>query len=51
MKTIIKKEFDAIKYMRAQRKLLSNKLAKMSQSEIVAYFKSKKTEKRVKPSM
>lgn len=50
MKTIIEKEFDAVRYMRQQRNELSEKLAKMSNTEIVAYFKRGELKARVKPS-
>ncbi|MGI4021247.1 MAG: hypothetical protein ACRYFA_07055 [Janthinobacterium lividum] len=50
MKTIIEKEFDAVKYMRGQRDNLSDKLSKMTKEEIVKYFINKKSENTVKPS-
>jgi len=45
----IKKEFDAVQYMRQQRDKLSKKMAKMSKAEIVEYFKKRKKETTVKP--
>lgn len=45
----IKKEFDAVKYMRQQRDKLSKKLAKMSKAEIVEYFNKRKKETTVRP--
>lgn len=48
MKTI-KKKFDAVEYMREQRDLLSEKMAKMTKEEILAYFKNKKTKATIKP--
>jgi len=48
MKTI-EKQFDAVKYMRQQREKLSEKLAKMTKEEIVAYFKQIKTQTTIKP--
>ncbi len=48
MKTT-EKEFDAVKFMRQQREKLSEKLAKMSKDEIVAYFKKKKAQTSIKP--
>ena len=45
----IEKQFDAVKYMRQQREKLSEKLAKMTKAEIVAYFKLKKIESKIKP--
>lgn len=47
---VINKEFDAVKFMRQQRDKLSEKLAKMSKEEIVAYFKQVKTKTAIKPS-
>ena len=48
MKTI-NKEFDAVIFMRNQRNKLSEKLAKMTKEEIVAYFKQVKTKTTIKP--
>ena len=48
MKTITK-EFDAVKFMRQQRDKLSEKLAKMTKEEIVAYFKQVKIKTSTKP--
>lgn len=50
METKSKKEFDAVKFMREQRKLLSEKLSKMTKSEIVEYFRSRQLKHRTKPS-
>ncbi len=47
--TIIKKDFDAVQYMRKQRQILSEKLSKMTKREIVEYFKKKSREKGIKP--
>lgn len=47
MKTI-NKEFDAVKFMRQQRDGLSEKLAKMTKEEIIAYFKQVKTKTTIK---
>ena len=49
MKTITEKKFDAVKYMRQQREKLSEKLSKMTTSEIVEYFRKKKSESQIKP--
>jgi hypothetical protein len=50
MKTIEKqKQFDAVKYMRQQRDNLSEKLAKMTKKEIIAYFEKVKKQALVKP--
>ncbi|MCF8357198.1 MAG: hypothetical protein K9H26_00465 [Prolixibacteraceae bacterium] len=43
------KKFDAVKYMRQQRERLSEKLSKMTKSEIVEYFKKQQFEKQTKP--
>ena len=43
------KQFDAVKFMRQQRDNLTEKLSKMTKSEIIEYFKSRKTETMVKP--
>ncbi|MGC4130471.1 MAG: hypothetical protein QM564_13185 [Bergeyella sp.] len=48
MKTT-EKQFDAVKYMREQREKLSDKLSKMTKTEIVEYFRKKKLESKVKP--
>jgi len=34
------KDFDAVEYMRKQRRILSKKLLKMTKEEIVEYFKN-----------
>jgi len=49
MKTIIEKQFDAVKYMRQQREKISEKLAKMTKAEIVLYFKKQKMQNSIKP--
>lgn len=48
MKTI-NKEFDAVKFMRLQRDKLSEKLAKMTKEEIIAYFQQVKSKTTIKP--
>ncbi len=48
MKTT-QKQFDAVKFMRQQRNVLSEKLSKMSKAEIVTYFKKRKVESTTKP--
>ena len=50
METKTKKEFDAVGFMREQRKTLSEKLSKMTKSEIVDYFNRKRLDNGVKPS-
>ena len=47
MKT--KKAFDAVLYMREQREKLSEKLSKMTNKEIVEYFRVKRLENQIKP--
>ncbi|MCK4662300.1 MAG: hypothetical protein KAT68_05505 [Bacteroidales bacterium] len=49
MKTKIKKDFDAVKYMRQQRQRLSEILSKMTPQEIVEYFRRKRLVKGIKP--
>ena len=50
MKTIEeKKQFDAVNFMRQQREKLSEKLAKMTKAEIMAYFEKVKKQALVKP--
>lgn len=48
MKTTEKK-FDAVKYMRQQREKISERLSKMTKTEIVEYFKKRNNETAVKP--
>ena len=50
MRTIIKKTFDAVLFMREQRMKLSEKLSNMTKEEIVEYFRKRKSENPVKPS-
>ena len=49
MKTI-EKQFDAVKFMRQQRDKLSDKLSKMTKTEIIEYFSRRKGETTIKPS-
>ena len=49
MKTT-EKQFDAVNFMRQQRDKLSEKLSKMTKTEIFEYFKNRKTETTIKPS-
>ena len=49
METKNKKDFDAVEFMREQRKTLSDKLAKMTKSEIVDYFKRKESKNQLRP--
>ncbi len=53
MKTTNKKtekQFDAVKFMRQQRDRLSKKLSKMTNAEIIEYFKKRKAELTTMPS-
>ena len=43
MKTNNDKNFDAVEYMRKQRRIISEKLLKMTKKEIVEYFKKKRS--------
>lgn len=49
METKNKKEFDAVEFMREQRKILSEKLSKMTKSEIVNYFKKREVKNEIRP--
>lgn len=49
MKTIEKK-FDAVKFMRQQRDILSEKLSKMSNEEVLEYFKKQRSKTKIRPS-
>ena len=46
----IEKQFDAVKFMRQQRDKLSDKLSKMTKTEIIEYFSRRKGETAIKPS-
>ena len=46
----IEKQFDAVKFMRQQRDELSDKLSKMTKTEIIEYFSRRKGETAIKPS-
>ena len=46
-----KKQFDAVLYMRQQREKLSEKLCKMTKEEMLEYFKKRKSEIIIKPSV
>lgn len=48
MKTT-EKQFDAVEFMRQQRDKMSEKLSKMTKTEIIEYFKRRKGETTVKP--
>ena len=48
MKTT-EKQFDAVKFMRQQRDKMSEKLSKMTKTEIIEYFKRRKGDTTIKP--
>jgi c-di-AMP phosphodiesterase-like protein len=48
MKTT-EKTFDAVKFMRQQRGILSEKLSKMTKEEVLKYFQKRRTQAKVKP--
>jgi len=50
MKTLIDKQFDAVRFMRQQRGKLSGELYKMTKVEIIEYFEKRKLESQIKPS-
>ncbi len=50
MMTTIDKKFDAVKFMRDQREILTEKLTKMTKQEIIDYFKKQRLNNTVKPS-
>lgn len=50
MKPKNKKEFDAVEYMREQKKALAKKLENMTNSEILEYFRKKGLSSGVRPS-
>ena len=45
------KTFDAVKFMRLQRDKLSEKLSKITKEEILEYFKKRKSQMTIKPSL
>jgi hypothetical protein len=50
MKTKIKKDFDAVEYMRQQRDRISNDIANMTFEQIKQYLAQGKAEERIIPS-
>jgi len=50
MKTTIKKDFDAVKYMRQERDRISNEIAEMSHEQIKEYFSKRRTKERISNS-
>ncbi len=49
MRTKIKKDFDAVKFMRQTRDKISKDIADMDYSEIKEYFAKKRRKGRIKP--
>ncbi len=50
MKTIIKKEFDAVKFMRQQRDRISRDTANMNFEQLKEYLKKNRPAERILPS-
>ena len=50
MKTITKKEFDAVKFMRQQRDRISKEIADMNFKQLKDYLKKNKPTERILPS-
>ncbi len=46
----LEKAFDAVKHMRQQRDILSQKLSKLTKKEILDYFKKREAAQTIKPS-
>ncbi len=46
---VVENQFNAIKYQREQRDILTDKLLKMSKSEIIDYFQSQRIQNNLKP--
>jgi hypothetical protein len=47
MKTIIKKDFDAVKFMRQERDRISKEIADMTHEQIKEYFAKRRTKERI----
>ena len=50
MKTIIKKDFDAVKYMRQERERISKDISEMTHEQIKEYFSKRRSKERI-PSL
>jgi hypothetical protein len=50
MKTIIEKEFDAVKFMRQTRNKISQDIADMDYKQIKEYFAKRRRKERILPS-
>jgi hypothetical protein len=47
LKTIIKKEFDSVKYMRQERDRISKEISDMTHEQIKEYFAKKRSKDRI----
>ena len=47
----MKKEFDAVQFMRQQRDRISMEICNMSQEQILEYFKNRVPKKRIIPTL
>jgi hypothetical protein len=50
MKTMVKKDFDAVKFMRQTRDKISQDIADMDYNQIKDYFAKKRSKNRIMPS-
>jgi hypothetical protein len=50
MKTLIKKDFDAVKYMRQTRDKISRDIADMNYEQLKEYLAKKRPKERIMPS-
>ncbi len=47
MKKIIKKDFDAVKYMRQERDRISKEISEMTHEQILEYFAKRRSKERI----
>ncbi len=47
MKTTIKKDFDAVKYMRQERDRISKEISEMTHEQIKEYFAKRRSKERI----
>lgn len=47
MKKIIKKDFDAVKYMRQERDRISREISEMTHEQIIEYFANRRSKERI----
>jgi hypothetical protein len=47
MKRIIKKDFDAVKYMRQERDRISKEISEMTHEQIIEYFSKQRSAERI----